>query len=818
MYKVNGAEQVVKYLKAAQLALQKSIGKDKISSMRELDPKLIRSKLTGFGLPVIIPSRDRKLIAGGSESIIRFWLTIFSIYRVIGIPGKLKLETIVAPSSAPDGYLDVVKQFNSFLRESSVSSMFNTRLLFRRANIRFLEAASATQKVSWSGLFSDPQLLKCLGLIGYARNILLLIQQPELVVFLDTLMALDKTTLSREIRSGHTEFGFKDHLDLQKAFANASIMSPDSKFAGKLSTKLEAAGKLRVFAMVTAWDQTVLGPIHDMLFAFLRGLPNDGTFDQHSSEVRARSKSINSGRSFGYDLSAATDRLPINIQSALLDLIVPDLGANWSLLLTKRDYYLKVPDESLEELGFPKNTTGYHKLAANGWQAPNEISFEGNPVPVHYDVYETMGGSLKIRPYLILRYKVGQPMGALSSWAMLAVTHHMIVQYCYRLSYNVPMGLPWTKDTWYTNYEVLGDDIILFDPTVAKAYLKIMESLGVPINTSKSVCATVPVTEYAKVTSLMGKNVSALSWKMFMSGNSLMGRVNIIYSLLSKGVISKKNIIPWIHRSAALGPHNPGSINPTMIALWTMLSNKGLLPLEECLKALIDGKEKVFRFAKAILYNADINKITLALPSLIADGKLFLYENKRVKIIWSFELPWMKITMWKPLAVFQAKRDIDNDSMELSKSMFLILMSKIGFNDEEYILKNHCAFELEFGEPHSEGFVEANPGPDSTEDNDYKVLFASFFSIVREKADKLGGVDSISNLEMDSSIPDLVVGNEKLSRYNELLQIVTRYKDKLDPNKEVLPARVVKPTELKMLQLISKMGNRPAFTTAVNAF
>jgi len=815
---VNGAEQVVKFLKAAQLALQKSIGKDQISSMRELDPKLIRSKLTGYGLPTIIPSRDRKLIAGGSESIIRFWLTIFSLYRVIGIAGILKLETIIAPSTAPDGFLDVVKQFNSFLRESSVSSMFNTHLLFRRANVRFLEAASATQKVSWTGLFSDPQVLKCLGLFGYARNILLLIQQPELVVLLDSLLVLDKTTYNRTITSGHTEPDFKDSPDLQKAFASATIMDPSSKFAGKLSTKLEAAGKLRVFAMVTTWDQTVLGPIHDMLFAFLKGLPNDGTFDQHSSELRARSKSINAGRSYGYDLSAATDRLPINIQSAILDLIVPDLGANWSLLLTKRDYYLKVPSESLDQLGLPKNATGYSKLGSQGKLVPNEVIFEGNSVPVYYHVYTTMGGTVKIVPYLILRYKVGQPMGALSSWAMLAVTHHLIVQYCYRQCYGVPMGLPWTKDTWYTNYEVLGDDIILFDSKVAKAYLQMMEALGVPINTSKSVCATVPVTEFAKVTSLRGKNVSALSWKMFMSGNSLMGRVNIIYNLLSKGVIAKHNIIPWIKRSAALGPYNPGSINPTMIALWTMLSNKGLLPLEECLKALINGKEKVFRFAKAILYNADVNKITLALPSLIADGKLFLYENKRVNIIWGYELPWMKITMWKPLAVFQAKRDIDKDSMELSTSMFCVLMSKIGFSDAEYVASHHCTLDLDYGEPHPVGFPEANPGPDSTEDNDYRSLFSIFFNIIREKADKLGGLEAISGLEMDSSIPELVQGNEKLSRYNELLQIVTRYQDKINPDKEVIPSRVIKPTELKMLQLISKMGNRPAFTTAVNAF
>jgi len=31
-------------------------------------------------------------------------------------------------------------------------------------------------------------------------------------------------------------------------------------------------------------------------------------------------------------------------------------------------------------------------------------------------------------------YAVGQPMGALSSWAMLAITHHLIVQVAYKLT------------------------------------------------------------------------------------------------------------------------------------------------------------------------------------------------------------------------------------------------------------------------------------------------------------------------------------------------------------------------------------------------
>jgi hypothetical protein len=31
------------------------------------------------------------------------------------------------------------------------------------------------------------------------------------------------------------------------------------------------------------------------------------------------------------------------------------------------------------------------------------------------------------KPYY---WKVGQPLGAFSSWAMFALTHHLVVQYC----------------------------------------------------------------------------------------------------------------------------------------------------------------------------------------------------------------------------------------------------------------------------------------------------------------------------------------------------------------------------------------------------
>jgi hypothetical protein len=97
---------------------------------------------------------------------------------------------------------------------------------------------------------------------------------------------------------------------------------------GRLSFKEEAAGKLRVFAMVDSWTQSIFKPLHDSLFSLLSTLPNDGTFDQAAAFKRAVAKAKISGHSFGYDLSAATDRLPLILQIKLLaGLIGPHLAS-----------------------------------------------------------------------------------------------------------------------------------------------------------------------------------------------------------------------------------------------------------------------------------------------------------------------------------------------------------------------------------------------------------------------------------------------------------------------------------------------------------
>jgi len=68
--------------------------------------------------------------------------------------------------------------------------------------------------------------------------------------------------------------------------------------------------------MVDAWTQWLLKPIHDYIFTVLRKVSMDGTFDQ-LAPLKELDK-ISYQRYFSFDLSAATDRLPVALQSRIL--------------------------------------------------------------------------------------------------------------------------------------------------------------------------------------------------------------------------------------------------------------------------------------------------------------------------------------------------------------------------------------------------------------------------------------------------------------------------------------------------------------------
>jgi hypothetical protein len=134
----------------------------------------------------------------------------------------------------------------------------------------------------------------------------------------------------------------------------------------------EGGGKTRAVCIPDIWTQSALKPIHEYLMNVLKFMPNDGTFS-HPALAEKVKRFTTRHSLFCYDLTAATDRFPLEFQKRVLKPLLGDLVEGWSTLITERDFRYKKQ---------------------------------------------------------LIRYGVGQPMGMLSSWAAFSISHHILINFC----------------------------------------------------------------------------------------------------------------------------------------------------------------------------------------------------------------------------------------------------------------------------------------------------------------------------------------------------------------------------------------------------
>jgi hypothetical protein len=241
---------------------------------------------------------------------------------------------------------------------------------------------------------------------------------------------------------------------------------------------LEPAGKTRIVAIADYWTQTALRSLHLLLFDVLRKIPQDGTFDHNAAVARIR-KEIGESSSqevYSFDLTAATDRVPAVLYQCLLAEGRKPGGAWDSEALSWAQQWKDL-------------------LILRSWS-----SQEGD-----------------------LRYHVGQPMGAYSSWALLALMHHAIVQFAAcRAGHN----------GWFTRYCVLGDDIVIYDRATALSYQEVLADFGIGISAAKSLVSETGVFEFAKRIASPGAELSGVP-------------VSLVYALI-KNIDELPSFLRWM--------------------------------------------------------------------------------------------------------------------------------------------------------------------------------------------------------------------------------------------------------------------------------
>lgn len=458
----HGTAFTIKWIKCCHVAIAKCLGRNSLLSLRTLEEDLPLPRLLN-GLPAIIPYEDRRRIRKGHVPTIRFWLGLFNLYRVLQAPGKLKLETITAPFTGSGkallGYLHKAKKYNYF--EVLPGWEYPTAAMLSPTTFVQSQKASPSNSTSMYGILTDVHFLqkynpklwstlnRYIDLLGgwYFKDLLQRIEALN-SVFKEEFGYKDPNNSANpyHLSNSGRPFVQPSHYMVKSALRVHGI--PAGSGLSQFAIKEEAAGKVRVFALVDNITQSTLRPLHDYLFSILRKIPNDGTFNQEASVARCQEKAMKNSCAYSYDLTAATDRLPVILSQVILGSIIRSqlVARLWKIIMTSRAF---------------------------GFLEPTAKKFKLNPEEEY-------------------RYAVGQPMGALSSWAMLAITHHWIVQDAARTVYP-------DKTEWFEGYEVLGDDIVIFDPLVAARYLEIMSDIGCGINLTKSIVSkSRPVFEFAK--------------------------------------------------------------------------------------------------------------------------------------------------------------------------------------------------------------------------------------------------------------------------------------------------------------------------------
>jgi len=399
-------------------------------------------KLYSFsGLPTCLPMEFKNLLQRVRVGIYNGSLSRYDLVLVKLLFSALSFFRCSSPKYAPTKISTITGDFTG-----------SSRTLDRDILIKAIESMGLTgqifkSKASIINFSTKAGPNAPLAVLGLGIDLIAWMQNPA--KWIDYV----RLSFSRRYYSVLFFFVFCSFLLIPIFILVSSLKA--SPLLGRIAVLEEARGKRRLIGITDWWTQVLLRPLHDDIYAFLGKIPQDGTNNQSlpiklmlsQLKVGAQHKK-GSMRIQSMDLSAATDRLPVHLQAQILNLLGFD-GDLWMSVLARK------------------------------WS----ITVDGVPMSVEY--------------------AVGQPMGAYSSFAMLALTHHIIVRYS-----SIKAGYPVDQ----LIYAVLGDDGAMANERVARVYKQTFSVLGMDINPIKGFDGN--VLEFAKQLWTVNKyNLSPLGAK-----------------------------------------------------------------------------------------------------------------------------------------------------------------------------------------------------------------------------------------------------------------------------------------------------------------
>jgi hypothetical protein len=296
VYKDQGCAGYVKYLKTASILIQQFSAGYIVPDITVIGPRISRTK---SGLPRLIPSIYRKRIRQGDVLLIKVILTLLSVFRVAIYSANPKLSTITKDRTTS---FSLEVQLYNHIPRALKAIVGRIKAELKEKPVFMSTSASPNSRSKYNEYSTHP--------ISILRSLSALTKDPIIFPILNRLI------------KGYSGIEFNYFFrnictSMANLFASGALKKTDlltEYKLGKIGLKQEAAGKVRVFAMVDPFTQWVLKPLHSWIFSVLRRIPMDGTFNQ-LGPIKAYP---NKGPIWSFDLSAATDRLPLSFQKRIL--------------------------------------------------------------------------------------------------------------------------------------------------------------------------------------------------------------------------------------------------------------------------------------------------------------------------------------------------------------------------------------------------------------------------------------------------------------------------------------------------------------------
>lgn len=230
-----GVRGLAIYLKACHVLLMQAHAGHIISSTRPLGAAVARS---ADGYPRIIPSPMRRRMREGDHNLVRLWLSLFSLFRILKFSGRIRLSTITSPGITPWLETSVRPDIERFCRSVGVTpAMVQGNLSSAPIKTMLYKSSPAVAGLSktlegWK--YSSSWL-------GIQQAAISLYRSPVWESFVRLYSVYPSVPKSDAYANLVTRIE-------RLAIAVTPTLEPGP--IGRLGFKQEAAGKVRVFAMV----------------------------------------------------------------------------------------------------------------------------------------------------------------------------------------------------------------------------------------------------------------------------------------------------------------------------------------------------------------------------------------------------------------------------------------------------------------------------------------------------------------------------------------------------------------------------------------